>query len=256
MFEDWCELEEKRDDKKRLWKLIEKPGGRETISDQLTETIRSHYDRLERIAECIRDLGYEQTAAIFAERVPSLLTAQSGDLGEILATELIEEKTSYTVPVRRLRYKDGREMALRGDDFIGVGIDNQDRLRLLKGESKSRQNLDRTAIEEARAALSNNHGRPTPISALFIADRLMDEEGEKGVLGRRIRNEVVARPIATRYVAHALFTLSGNRPPRALEDDFHAVDGERRHFIINLHVQDHRDFIEMAYERAVNFGNE
>ena len=41
-----------------------------------------------------------------------------------------------------MRFKDGREVALRGDDFIGVSYDEeQDRLRLLKGELKSRMTL-------------------------------------------------------------------------------------------------------------------
>jgi hypothetical protein len=62
----------------------------------------------------------------------------SGELGEILATELVEEMMDYEVPVRRLRYKDGREMALRGDDFIGIRVNAAGNLHLLKGESKSR----------------------------------------------------------------------------------------------------------------------
>jgi hypothetical protein len=42
---------------------------------------------------------------------------------EILATELVEEEIGLRVPVRRLRYKDGRNMPMRGDDFIGAGYE-------------------------------------------------------------------------------------------------------------------------------------
>ncbi len=48
-------------------------------------------------------------------------------MGEILATEFIEFQTEFRIPVRRLRYKDGREMALRGDDFLGVNEDEDER---------------------------------------------------------------------------------------------------------------------------------
>jgi hypothetical protein len=54
--------------------------------------------------------------------------------------------------VRRLRYKDGREMALRGDDFIGAAYDPNDKLWLLKGEAKSNKTLDKTTITNARTA--------------------------------------------------------------------------------------------------------
>jgi hypothetical protein len=70
----------------------------------------------------------------FANACPRVLP---GDLGEILASELVEEETGFRVPVRRMRYKDGREVAMRGDDFIGVGFDLEDKLWQLKDESKS-----------------------------------------------------------------------------------------------------------------------
>ena len=41
-------------------------------------------------------------------------------------------------------------MALRGDDFIGVHVEADGSLRFAKGESKSRANLAKIAITEAR----------------------------------------------------------------------------------------------------------
>jgi len=38
---------------------VEKDGGRDEILDDLAETIRSHYDRLERIADDMDRLGYK-----------------------------------------------------------------------------------------------------------------------------------------------------------------------------------------------------
>ena len=70
-----------------------------------------------------------------------------------------------------MRYKDGREVPLRGDDFIGVGHDDEDRLHvLLKGEAKSRRALGKTTITEARAALNRDDGRCTPSSPLVCRE--------------------------------------------------------------------------------------
>jgi hypothetical protein len=54
--------------------------------------MRSHYDRLERIAADVERLGYAAAAKILSTELPKTMTARSGDLGEILATELVEER--------------------------------------------------------------------------------------------------------------------------------------------------------------------
>jgi hypothetical protein len=87
---------------------------------------------MDRIAEDIRALGFVGAAAVLAERLPRTPRARSGELGEIFATELVEEELGFEVPVRRLRYKDCREMALRGDDFIGVRVDGAGTLYLTR----------------------------------------------------------------------------------------------------------------------------
>ncbi|NEJ83496.1 DUF1837 domain-containing protein, partial [Rhizobium leguminosarum] len=183
------------------------------------DILRSHYDDMERIADDIRELGFPGAAALLAERLPRTSRARSGELGEILATELVEEQLGFSVPVRRLRYKDGREMALRGDDFIGVRMDAAGDLFLLKGEAKSRAQLAGATISEARTALSRDNGRPTATSLLFIADRLMEREDESATVGRAIRNEVANRAVPATRIDHALFTMSGNAAPQALIDD-------------------------------------
>lgn len=256
LYEPWCDRERTGDHQKQLWKLTERAGGRAAIEAALPDCIRSHYDDMERIAEEIRDLGYPHAATILAERMPRSARARSGELGEILATELVEEQMGYTVPVRRLRYKDGREMALRGDDFIGIRVDAEDHLHLLKGESKSRAALAGATITEARAALSKDEGRPTATSLLFIADRLMDHTDERRTLGRRIRNEVATRAASPGRIGHVLFTVSGNATPQALHDDLQATDTVRPQFVVHLRIEDHQAFIRTSYERALALGND
>ena len=256
LYEPWCDRESTGDNQKQLWKFTEREGGRAAIEGDLPDCIRSHYDDMERIAEEIRELGYPHAAAILAERMPRSVRARSGEFGEILATELVEEQMGYTVPVRRLRYKDGREMALRGDDFIGIRVDAEDHLHLLKGESKSRAVLGRATITEARAALSRDGGRPTATSLLFIADRLMDHADDRRALGRKIRNEVATRAVPPGRIGHVLFAVSGNAAPLALLEDLQVADTVRPQIAIHLRIEDHQAFIRTSYERALALGND
>jgi hypothetical protein len=251
LFEDWCDNEKEREDKKRFWKFTEKNVGRETIMPDLAQTVRSHYDSRERIADDVKELGYADASALLRERLPRGKKARSGDLGEILASELTEEDLGFKVPVRRMRFKNGREVALRGDDFIGVAYDEErQRLRLLKGESKSRLSLGKGAIMSARKALNRDSGRCTPASLLFVADRLLDRGGEEEALGKILRKEVARNSLPPSRIDHVLFTMSGNGAPAALADDYEALDQTRRQHVVNLHIEDHQEFIAENLRRG------
>lgn len=255
MFENWCDRTNRQREKKRLLQLTERAGGRGAIWADLCHAVRSHYDDLRRISRDIEELGYTNAAAVLRERLPRTRRARSGEIGEILGTELVEEELGFKVPIRRLRYKDGREMALRGDDLVGIALDDREQLHLLKGEAKSRRTLGRTTIEEARGALSRDNGRPTPSSLLFVADRLLDMEGEESELGRKLRNEVALRAVPARNIDHVLFTLSGNAPPAALAEDLRQSDAEHPQTVVNMRIEDHQDFITAIYEEAAALGD-
>ncbi len=108
--------------------LCEKPKQRKFVQKDFYNVVRSNYDDLNSIAQDIKELGFPSAAIIFNERLPLTTKARSGELGEIIATEFAEEILGFKIPIRRIRYKEGREMALRGDDFIGVNYN------VLKGD--------------------------------------------------------------------------------------------------------------------------
>lgn len=257
LFDDWCHHEGEKKKRKRYLLFREKADGRNSILKHLGKTVRSHYDRLDRIADDIKALGFEDAATILRTRLPTQPRSRAGDLGEILASELAEEILEFRVPVRRMRFKDGREIPLRGDDFIGVNYSADDNgLWLLKGESKSRKTLGKTTITEARAALNGDHGRCTPISLLFVADQLLNSTDEDdAALGRLIRNEVGRKALAKERIDHSLFTLSGNGPIAALKDDYEAADNGRHNTVINLHIEDYGEFLNTVYEEAADLGD-
>ena len=176
LYERWCESTKEKNKRRHYWTYVEKDGGRDEVRDDLAKTVRSHYDRLERIAEDVKRLGYEVAGRILSTAMPQSAKGRSGDLGEILATELVEEEICLRVPVRRLRYKDGRNMAMRGDDFIGAGYDGAgEKLWLLKGEAKSNKALGKATVTSARMVLNRDNGRCTPDSLLFVANRLLEQ---------------------------------------------------------------------------------
>lgn len=255
LYESWCQATEQKDKKKIYWCYTEKAGGRAKIAIGLAHTIRTHYDRAERIAEDVARLGYDAASTILRKRLPSRPSARSGDLGEILASELVEEVTGFRVPIRRMRYKDGREVAMRGDDFIGVGFDSDDKLWLLKGESKSRAALDKTTITQARAALNRDSGRCTPDSLLFVADRLLESADEnEAALGRLIRDETGLDALRPNRIDHMLYTLSGNVAPAAQKADLDSAVNSRRQFSVNFQIVDHQVFIAEIYAEALKLG--
>jgi len=256
LYKDWCDATKEKDKRRRYWTYVEKDGGREAVSEGLVETVRSHYDRLENIAEDVERLGYEAAAVILKAELPQTPTARSGDLGEILATELVEEEIGLRVPVRRMRYKDGRNMAMRGDDFIGAGYSG-DHLWLLKGEAKSNQRLGRGVVVEARRVLNRDDGRCTPDSLLFVANRLLEStDAADNSLGRDLRDEVGLKALRPDRIDHMLFTVSGIGPHAALRADFEATVANRDHYVINLHIEDHQAFIEAVYLEVEDLGDD
>ncbi len=256
LFKDWCAGAKQKDKKKTLRTFAEKAGGRDAVLKQLGETVRTHYDQSDRIADDIARLGYDGAAEILRALLPQSKRARSGDLGEILASELVEEEIGFRVPVRRMRFKDGREVAMRGDDFIGVGYDPDKKLWLLKGESKSRSKLAAGTIAEAREALDRHGGRCTPDSLLFVANRLLESDDDADVeLGRAMRDEVGLKALGSRRIDHMLFTMSGNVPLAALKKDLDDADGGRRQHVVSLHIEDHQAFIAEVFEEAMNLGD-
>ena len=225
LYERRCDRSRKEDKRKRYWTYIEKDGGRDEIRHDLAEAIRSHYDRLERIADDVDRLGYKAAAKILSEAMPQTPRGRSGDLGEILATELVEEETGLCVLGHPLRYKDGPNTAMRGDDFIGAGYDGKgEKLWLFKGEAKSNKGLGKATVTSTRKVLNRDSGRCTPGSLLFVANCLLESnDPDDNALGRSLRDDVGLQSLRADRIDHMLFTVSGNGPHASLKQDLDAT---------------------------------
>jgi hypothetical protein len=216
----------------------------ENIFDELQDVLRSPYVSPEITAMRLAELGAPKTSELLKEHLPTTKTARSGDLGEILATEFTEHKLGFSVPVRRLRWKDGRNMALRGDDIVAINRDPEGRLKFLKGESKSRAKLTSSTIKDAAATLDRDSGHPTRHSVLFVAERLRDK-GEYR-LAKDLETAIL-QSFRDSPVEHLLFTVSGNNPEIHLLNHLKECKNSRRRHAVGFCIVKHGKFIERLF---------
>lgn len=244
-FSEWLDPQTTKVGRHSLLLLEEVEDERNEILKLLPDLIQTHYVDSDITAKRIASLGKPKTAKLLKEYLPHKKRSRSGDIGEIFATEIAEQHLNYDIPIKRLRWKDGRDMALRGDDLIGVARDTNGKLRLLKGESKSRVNLSASVINQAAKALDGDRGRPTSHSVLFVASRLREagqddlaEELEDAVL-----NSYKGIPIA-----QLLFVLTQRSPETLLNAHLAGIRRKTKvRHAVGLHITDHGKFIELVY---------
>ncbi len=183
------------------------------------------------------------------------VSSRSGDLGEILATEYITEKTPYAVPIKRLRWKDHRNMAMRGDDVIGIGQNPEnDRLHFLKSEVKSRAILAAGVVGEARAALEKDGGLPSPHALAFVSERLMETGNQN--LADAIDDAQLKHGITAADLEHLLFTFSGNDPTGLLQVSLQEYGGAIHQHGVGLRIAGHAQFVQDVFEKVMANGND
>lgn len=215
------------------------------------DMVPTHYASEEHVARALERLGKPAAAALIQEKLPTTKTIRSGDLGEIYATEWIDAHSGgYRAPIKRLRWKDHRNMAMRGDDVIGIFQDPQtQRLLFLKTEAKSRVTLTAQVLTEARAGLDKDGGLPSPHALAFISERLLDLNQRS--LADAIDDALLKRGIPQHTVRHLLFTFSGNAPDALLEASLQAYWGPISQWGVGLRVDGHANFIGAVYDRVI-----
>jgi hypothetical protein len=216
--------------------------------------VPGHYAAEEQVARALRLLGKPQAAALIEGKLPTSKAIRSGDLGEIYATEWIVAHGGYQVPVKRLRWKDHRNMAMRGEDVIGIAQDPlTQKLSFLKTEAKSRAVLTGQVVTQAREGLDKEAGLPSPHALSFISARLFELGNH--VLADAIDNATFNLGIQPGAVRHLLFTFSGNAPSGMLTTSLQAYAGTFPQWSVGLHVDGHPTFIGAIYNQVIADAN-
>jgi Cap4 SAVED domain len=243
-FKQWCSTDSRARGKYRCEILREVDSSREELEPTLGELVQKHYVDPERAAERIERLGYKKAAKQLNQYLPTSTKARSGDLGEILATEYVNRRMPFKVPIFRLRWKDGRNMALRGDDLIAIG--RQDgTLQLLKGEVKSRRKVVSATVAKALEQLRKNASRPSGHTINYVIDRLLDLGKAKtaALLEKYLDEGIVADDLC-----HLLFVLSGNDPKQLFDGALSSYSGKVRIAAVGLVIEDHANFVSGVYK--------
>ena len=254
-FTDWCEEIEEDIGDHQLTVLTSIAAKLTVGRDAAALIVPTHYASEERVAALLERLGKPAAAKFIRDKIPEGKKIRSGDLGEILATEYVGDSTIYSIPIKRLRWKDHRNMSMRGDDLIAVRIpDDGTPIRFMKGETKSRAALTTAVLSEARSALDRDNGMPSPHALTFVSDRL-HEIGEDETADA-IDDAQLADGIQPAQVGHLLFVFCGNKPDALMRTNLTAYHGAMSQLYVGLMVSTHQAFIKDVYDKVIENGND
>lgn len=161
----------------------------------------------------------------------------------------MHESTAFKLGIRRLRWKDHRNMAMRGDDVLAFHIPAAGRVRVLKAEVKSRAKMQTSVIEEARSALDDYKELPSPHAIGFVADRL-GETGDKA-LQDAIDEVQLKRGLRKSQVTHMLFAFSGNDATKMLQTNLSGYAGSVSQHYVGLRISGHKQFVNDVFAAVV-----
>ncbi|WP_421905664.1 Hachiman antiphage defense system protein HamA [Mameliella sp.] len=248
-FEAWSEESETEVNGHNMHLVTLKDGLEAIAQEKAVGVLPDHYASPSQVANILDKLGKKAAAEYLRQKLPTKQSLQSGDLGEIFATEYVEERTEFSAPVKRLRWRDHREMAMRGDDVIGIRAATEEvPINFLKVEAKSEAALKTRTVASARTALNSDNGLPSPHALAFIADRL-HEIGEED-LSDAIFKALLSDGISADQVQHLLFTFSGNDPKNFLQADLDSCDANISKTDVGLRMVDHQNFIKKVFEEV------
>ncbi len=253
-FNDWCDAADTPAGNHHVRVITGRPADAATGVQVTASAVPAHYAAEERIAAALAKLGKAASAKIITDLLPQTPQIRSGDLGEIYATEWIDAHSGYRAPIKRLRWKDHRNMAMRGEDVIGIAqhpVTQQ--LSFLKTEAKSRAALTNQVIEQARLGLDKDGGLPSGHALSYISARLLELGNH--ALADAIDDAMFKVGIQPNAVRHLLFTFSGNAPDVLLTNSLQNYGGGFAQWSVGLRIDAHPAFVGAVYDRVIENAN-
>lgn len=232
--------------------VVLRSDGKNKAVAAVAKAMPAQYVSGRRYARILERLGKEAAAQHLKDKLPTTKTTKSGELGEVLALSFVEEMTNWGNTVKKLRWKDHREMPMRGDDVLAIRVDGQE-VSILKGEAKSRQVMSADVLRQARKALTANQGRPSPHALAFYADRLF-EDGREDLADAIDKLQNQGR-IPRDAVSHMIFSFSGNDPEPLLRHRLKSYRGKFKQLYVGAHVSEHGKFVNGVFEKVNENGD-
>lgn len=240
------------DSQKHTFSVIKlKPSEFNSLVLELVDLVPDHYISPESIADILSRLGKNAAGKKLRDKIPVMKNIRSGDIGEVITTDFIEESTDFNVPIRKLRWRDHRDMAMRGDDVIGIHVNQEDQtIRFLKAEAKANKALSRNVLNKAREELDNDEGLPAPHALGFVIDRLKDTGNNE--LANIMEIAQLVDGIKTNQVEHLLFTFTESNPTTLQKEFFDAYDGNIKQSFVGFRVANHQELIASVYQGVID----
>lgn len=227
----------------------------DNLKNVLIDVLPDYYVDPLSISGTLARLGKTAAAQKLLTKIPEVRKIRSGDIGEVLASNYIEESTDFTVPIRKLRWRDHRNMAMRGDDVIGIFVDQQQQaIKFLKAEAKSNKALSRKVLQEARAELDLDDGFPAPHALEFVSERLRETGNQ--ALSDLIEKVQLVDGIRANQVEHLLFTFTASNPATLQKESFDNYDGNIKQTSVGFRVTDHQELIAGVYQGVIDVLND
>ncbi|BAS67470.1 Hachiman antiphage defense system protein HamA [Bathymodiolus septemdierum thioautotrophic gill symbiont] len=234
------------------FKKVELKGAEfQNLIEELIDILPDYYIDPLSMASTLERLGKPAAAEKLRIKLPKVTKIRSGDIGEILTTDYIDEKTVFSVPIKKLRWKDHRNMAMRGDDVIGVLINQENQtIKFLKAEAKSNQSLSRNVLSKARDELDLDEGLPAPHALEFVAERLRDTGNQ--TLANLIEKAQLSDGIGNSQVEHLLFTFTASKPEKLQKEAFDDYSGNIKQSSVGFQVSNHQELIGSVYQGVLD----
>lgn len=212
----------------------------------VADVVPGHFLPPSRLADMFARLQRHEVAELIQSRLPESAQLKSGDLGEVLCTTFVREKTPFTLGIKRLQFKDHRNMSMRGDDMLGFNLNLvTGKLTVLKAESKSGATMSAATVSKAREALSGYGELPSPHSMGFVADRLLDPADK--ALRDAIDDAQLKKSLKPKDVTHMLFVFTGNDTTTLLQTSLSGYTGAATQHYVGLRVPEHQKFIKAVF---------
>jgi hypothetical protein len=248
-FQEWCEAKTVDQTPHRLELLTAVADKLAQAAGLVGKAVPAYYVNPSRVAALLEKLGQSEAAEFVRQKLPTSKTIRSGDLAEILCTAYVHEATPFKRGIKRLRWKDHRNMSMRGEDVLAFDFTPKDGpMRILKAEVKSRAAMTAAVIGEAQDALSANNGLPSHHAMAFVAERL-HETGD-AELADALDALLLKRGMRAGQVTHLLFSFSGNAAENILKKSLGSYGGSISQTYIGLQVDKHQAFIADVFKAA------
>jgi len=232
-------------------KVVLKELEYQALIEGLIETLPDYYIDPLSMASTLERLGKPAAAAKLRLKLPEVTKIRSGDIGEVITTDYIDEQTVFSVPIKKLRWKDHRNMAMRGDDVIGVLINQENQtIKFLKAEAKSNLSLSRNVLIKGRDELDLDEGLPAPHALEFVAERARETGNQD--LADLIEKAQLVDGIGSSQVEHLLFTLTASNPETLQKEAFEDYSGNIKQSSVGFQVSNHQELIGSVYQGVLD----